>query len=138
MATVSPDPAAVSQAAMSAAIGAELSSVPQVANITVNKDNVLQAAKIIQGLIDNECKDIERHVRDLRVDPPGADLVSKRAAQQWNQRLVDDPDAYRVRVIQYIKTLETLVANLKTSAQQYGYTDEQIAAAFSQAGGTGA
>jgi formiminotetrahydrofolate cyclodeaminase len=128
----------VAQAALSSAIGVELSSVPQVANITVNKDNVLQAAKIIQDLIDNEGNDILATLRALKVDAPGADLVSKRAAQQWNQRLADDPDSFKARVTQYLGTLNTLVSNLQTSAKQYGYTDEQIAAAFSQAGGAGA
>ncbi|HEX7661921.1 MAG TPA: hypothetical protein VF444_20845 [Pseudonocardiaceae bacterium] len=115
-----------------------LTSVPQVANITVDKDNVLQAASIIQNAMDGEGTHISNALRELRIAPPGADPVSLRAAEIWNQRLVDDPDSYANRVKQYLANLTTLVNNLRTSAKQYGYTDEQIAAAFNQAGSTGA
>lgn len=137
MATNSADPA-LAVAATAATLGVEVSSIPQVANITINKDNVLQAAAIIQNMLDNEGHRVTDALSKLRVSPPGADLISVRAAEMWNQRLMSDPDSYANRVGQYLVNLQTLVDNLRTSAKQYGYTDTQIAAAFVQAGGTGA
>jgi len=49
-------------------IGIELSSVPQTQNITVNKDNVLQAAKIIQetGDADSYSVRVEQYLQSLQ------------------------------------------------------------------------
>jgi hypothetical protein len=137
LATNSADPA-LAAASSAATLGSELSSIPQVTNITINKDNVLWAATIIQNMLDNDGRQIRQALLGLHVSPPGTDLVSVRAAELWNQRLLSDPDSYASRVEQYLAQLETLASNLRTSAKQYGYTDEQIAAAFNQAGGTGA
>src|SRR5437879_2635962 len=83
-------------------IGTELSSVPQTQNITVNKDNVLQAAKIIQDVLDNEGQQIRSNLPMLRVIAPGADQISVAAAAAWNTRLAGDADSYSVRVEQYL------------------------------------
>lgn len=116
-------------------LGQELSSVPQTQpGITVNHDNVLRAAKIIQDVLDSEGTQIMGQLSALRVIAPGADPVSVQAAAAWNARLVGDPDSYSVRVQQYLQSLQTLVTNLTTSAKQYGYSDQQISDAFSQAG----
>lgn len=112
-------------------IGIELSSVPQTQNITVNKDNVLRAAKIIQDALDNEGQQIRSNLPMLRVIAPGGDLISVQAAAAWNARLTGDADSYSVRVEQYLRSLQTLVDNLVTSARQYGYSDQQIADSFS-------
>jgi hypothetical protein len=112
-------------------IGTELSSVPQTQNITVNKDNVLRAAKIIQDVLDNEGQQIRSNLPMLRVIAPGADQISVAAAAAWNTRLTGNADSYSVRVEQYLQSLQTLVDNLVTSARQYGYSDQQIADSFS-------
>jgi hypothetical protein len=114
-----------------AGIGIELSSVPQTQSITVNKDNVLQAAKIVQDVLDNEGQQIRSNLPMLRVIAPGADQISVAAAAAWNARLTGDADSYSVRVEQYLQSLQTLVDNLVTSARQYGYSDQQIADSFS-------
>lgn len=118
-------------------IGAE-TSVPQVTNnITVDKDNVLRAARIIQQALDTEGQQIRTNLPMLRVIAPGEDQISKQAAQAWNDRLVGGPDSYTVRVEQYLQSLQHLVDNLVTSAKQYGYTEEQIADALRQTGAGG-
>jgi hypothetical protein len=123
--------AAVATATTSAGIGTELSSVPQTQSITVNKDNVLRAAKIIQDALDNEGQQIRSNLPMLRVIAPGGDQISVQAAAAWNARLTGDADSYSVRVEQYLQSLQTLVDNLVTSARQYGYSDQQIADSFS-------
>ncbi len=134
MATDQPIDAAVATAVTSTGIGIDLASVPQTQNITVSRDNVLQAAKIIQDALDNEGQQIRANLPLLRVIAPGADQISVQAAAAWNNRLTGDADSYSVRVEQYLQSLQTLVDNLVTSAQQYGYTDQQIADAFGSAG----
>ncbi|HEY0804483.1 MAG TPA: PE domain-containing protein [Pseudonocardiaceae bacterium] len=115
-------------------IGIDLASVPQTQNITVNHENVLKAAKIIQDALDNEGQQIRTNLPQLRVIAPGADQISVEAAKAWNDRLTGNADSYSVRVEQYLQNLQTLVDNLVTSAKQYGYTDQQIADAFTPAG----
>lgn len=114
----------------SANIGVDLASVPQTQSITVNRDNVLKAVKIIQDALDNEGQRIRTNLPLLRVIAPGADQISVAAAKAWNDRLTGNADSYSVRVEQYLQSLQTLVDNLVTSAKAYGYTDQQIADTF--------
>ncbi len=120
----------------------ELSSIPQTAaSITVNHDNVLQAAKIINDVLNNEGRNIAQNLARLSIAPPAQDVVSVQAAQQWNARLVTDPDSYANRVNQYLQSLQQVADNLATTALNYGYTEEQVADAFRQTstpGGPGA
>lgn len=120
-------------------LGEISSSIPQSpVNITVNKDNVLQAAKIIQGAVDQARAAIYRDFQDLAIMPPGQDPVSVQAAKAWTAKILTDPDSYQVRVNQYLASLDTLVNNLKTSALQYGYTEQQITDALNQSVAGGA
>ncbi|HEX3781076.1 MAG TPA: hypothetical protein VHX38_15555 [Pseudonocardiaceae bacterium] len=130
--------AAVRTASNASGITGELSSVPQTAaSITVNQANVLQAAKIINDVLNNEGRDIQQNLALLSVTAPAKDVVSVQAAQQWNARLVTDPDSYANRVNEYLRSLQTVADNLATTAQQYGYSDEEISDAFKQASSTG-
>ncbi|HEX4704230.1 MAG TPA: hypothetical protein VH352_19030 [Pseudonocardiaceae bacterium] len=138
MATDQPMARPIDTASAAASLGPELSSVPQAQNITVSKDNVLQAAKIIQDALDNEGQQIRANLPMLRVIAPAADVISVEAAKAWNDRLTGNADSYSVRVEQYLQSLQVLVDNLVTSARQYGYSDQQISDAFSSAGGAGA
>ena len=115
-------------------VGIELASVPQTQSIAVDRDNVLQAAKIIQDALDTEGQTIRANLPLLRVIAPGADQISVEAAAAWNDRLTGGADSYAVRVEQYLQNLQTLVDNLVTSARQYGYTEQQIADSFGSAG----
>ncbi|HEX5118772.1 MAG TPA: hypothetical protein VFW65_26615 [Pseudonocardiaceae bacterium] len=117
-------------------LGAEL-TVPQTSSITVNHDNVLQAARIIQDALDDEGQQILTNLPLLQVIAPGEDQISVQAAQAWNARLVGGADSYTVRVEQYLQNLGELVTKLVTSARQYGYSEDQIAAAFGRTGSGG-
>lgn len=117
----------------------ELRSVPQTPSIVVNHDNVLQAAKVIADAVQNYGESIGQQLLCLQVDPPGGDVISIQAANAWNAKLATDPDSYANRVQDYLQSLQTVAANLATTAKQYGYSDQQIADAFrQQAGSTGA
>jgi ribosomal protein L10 len=136
------DDVALQTAASPGGLSGELSSVPQTAaSITVNKDNVLQAAQIINDVLNNEGRDIQQNLARLAIAPPAQDVVSMQAAQQWNARLVSDPDSYANRVNQYLQSLQQVADNLRATALNYGYTEQQVADAFKQTsvpGGPGA
>jgi len=97
---------------------------------TVNQHNVLAAARIIETQADALFDRWKLNKRDLRVEPPGSDDVSTRIAPAWNDRLVDDDDSYARRVADYITGLRKLAVQLGDTAKAYGYTEEQIEAAF--------
>ncbi|HEY1574937.1 MAG TPA: hypothetical protein VGG05_26655 [Pseudonocardiaceae bacterium] len=120
-------------AASGAGLGAEM-TVPQTSSITVNHDNVLQAARIIQDALDNEGQQILTNLPLLQVIAPGEDQISIQAAQAWNTKLVGGADSYTIQVQQYLQNLGELVTKLVTSARQYGYSEDQIAAAFGRTG----
>ncbi|MFL6143406.1 MAG: hypothetical protein ACJ72N_16270 [Labedaea sp.] len=99
----------------------------------VSKDNVLAAAKIIQTQADVLHEKLRTGYGDLRVVPPGDDDVSIRIAPAWNDLLVEHENSYANRIKQYIDGLYKLARQCGDSAKAYGYTDEEVAAAF---GGT--
>jgi hypothetical protein len=98
--------------------------------LTVNHDTVLQAGKIIQDQVDQLSSITVQKLRDLRPGNIGDDVVSAEATKQWTEVLVTNPDSYDKRIRQYIDGLQKLADQLKTAAQQYGYTEDQIAQAF--------
>lgn len=107
------------------------SALPQTSgSFTVNKDNVLAAAKIIGTQADALQDKLTDAAYDLRIDPPGTDEVSIRVAAAWNDRLVGDDDSYKWRVQEYVNSLHKLVQQLSDTAKAYGYTEEDIAKAF--------
>ncbi len=98
---------------------------------TVNQHNVIAAAKIIETQADalfERLKSAPR--RALFVEAPGNDDISQRIAPAWNDRLVEDDDSYANRVRDYIKSLKKLAVQLGDTAKAYGYTEDQIEAAF--------
>ncbi len=97
---------------------------------TVNKDNVLAAARIIETQAAALLDRLQMAKGELYVEPPGSDDVSQRIAPAWNDRLVDDEDSYANRVQQYAVGLRKLAVQLGDSAKTYGYTEDQIEAAF--------
>jgi hypothetical protein len=124
---------AVLTAATGAGLGAEL-TVPQAANIVVDHDNVLTAARIIQDVLDAEGAQIRANLPMLRVIAPGEDPISVQAAEAWNTHLAGGADSYTVRVEQYLQNLQHLVDNLVASSKTYGYSEDQIADAFRHTG----
>lgn len=129
---------------MGAAAGAALKAASEIAaqapqavgsgSFTVNKDNVLGAAKIIQTQ-SNELRETLKDSRwDLEIPPPGDDEVSTRMAAAWNDRLVNDEDSYANRIRLYVDSLDRLVQQLSDTAKAYGYSEEEIAAAYEAKG----
>jgi len=92
----------------------------------VNKDTVLASGKIINDQIVILTKAYDKAYEKLRVNLEGADEVNASIAGAWNSRLVDAPDSYAKRVTQYIVSLTNLVEQLRTSAEQYGFDDDEI------------
>jgi hypothetical protein len=134
MATGQPQDKAIASASTGSGLGAEL-TVPQTQSITVNHDNVLRAAKIIQDALDGEGQQIRANLPLLQVIAPGEDQISVQAAEAWNHRLSGNADSFSVRVEQYLGNLQQLVDNLVASARRYGYTEQQITDAFRRSGG---
>ncbi|WP_291409413.1 PE domain-containing protein [Actinophytocola sp.] len=97
---------------------------------TVDQHNVLAAAKIIEGQADALRETWRNARRDMRIDPPGSDDVSTRIASAWNDRLLAADDSYANRVLEYITGLKKLAVQLGDTAKAYGYTEDQIEAAF--------
>jgi uncharacterized protein YutE (UPF0331/DUF86 family) len=101
---------------------------------TVNRDNVLAAGRIIESQADALFDLWKDRVEDLRIDPPGTDEVSIRMANAWNDRLVEDEDSYKNRVKDYVIGLRKLAIQLGDAAKSYGYTEDEISAAFGKQG----
>jgi hypothetical protein len=97
---------------------------------TVSQHNVLAAAKIIETQADALFQQLGSARRNLRIDPPGGDDVSTRIAPAWNDRLVDDDDSYAQRIADYVTGLKKLAVQLGDTAKAYGFTEDQIEAAF--------
>jgi hypothetical protein len=97
---------------------------------TVNKDNVLAAAHIIDSTADNLQETFRDSRRQLRVQAPGNDEVSLRMADAWNAILIDDDDSFRNRISDYIVGLRKLAVQLGDAARAYGFTEEEIEAAY--------
>jgi hypothetical protein len=97
---------------------------------TVNKDNVLAAGRIIDLQADALQDLWLDSTRGMRIDPPGDDDVSTRMSLAWNDLLIGNDDSYKNRVREYIAGLRKLAVQLGDSAKSYGYTEEEIDAAF--------
>lgn len=97
---------------------------------TVTQHNVLAAARIIESQADALFHRLKSSQRELFIEAPGTDDVSLRVAPAWNDRLVEDDDSYAHRVAEYITSLKKLAVQLGDTAKAYGYTEDQIEAAF--------
>lgn len=101
---------------------------------TVNSDNVLAAGRIIESQA-NALFDLWKDgAKNLRIQAPGEDDVSVRMAEAWNDRLVDDEDSYKNRVKDYVIGLRKLAVQLGDAAKTYGYSEDEISAAFGKQG----
>ncbi|MDQ3402442.1 MAG: hypothetical protein M3548_03490 [Actinomycetota bacterium] len=96
----------------------------------VNHDNILAAANIIQIQVDTLEDLFLAKSFDLLVEAPGEDIVSVRIANEWNDRLVNADDSYAARVTEYVTSLRKLITQLRDSAANYGFSEDEIAAAF--------
>jgi hypothetical protein len=99
-------------------------------HLTVNHDTVLQVGKILHDHFLELDRVTRAKVRHLKVGVIGTDLVSDAATAEWAKILIVNPDSYSVRINQYIDGIGKLADQLKTAAQQYGFTEDEIKAAF--------
>ena len=97
---------------------------------TVTRDNVLAAGRIVENQADALFDLWRDNVKNLRVEPPGNDDVSLAMAEAWNDRLVRDDDSYKNRVKDYVVGLKKLAVQLGDTAKAYGYSEDEISAAF--------
>lgn len=96
----------------------------------VEKDTVLQAGKVVHEqwkLLEAEYMD---KVELLRIRTKGDDKVTADVVEAWNDRLVISPDSYGNRIKAYVDALKSLSDQLKESAQQYGFSEEEITTTF--------
>ena len=109
-----------------------LTSGPSTQSFHVDKDNVLKAGTIIQAQAEVLQTALKKAQRELavHVNADTAGVVSSNIAGLWNRRLATDEDSYVGRIEQYVVTLENLATQLKESAKQYGFTDEEITSVF--------
>lgn len=109
-----------------------LTSGPSTQSFHVNKDNVLKAGAIIQdqaAVLNRALKKAEAQL-DVDVDGDAAGVVSANIAGLWNRRLTVGDDSYVGRIRQYITSLDGLSQQLRESAKQYGFTEEEITTTF--------
>lgn len=109
-----------------------MTSGPSTQSFHVNKDNVLKAGAVIQDQAKALQTALKKAQRELavHVDTDTAGVVSANIAGLWNRRLTTDNDSYVGRIEQYVVTLDNLAAQLKESAKQYGFTEEEITTVF--------
>ena len=106
-----------------------LSSGPSTQQFHVDKDTVLKAGKVIHDqwlMLDEVYGD---NADKLRIKSSG-DKITADVVEAWNDRLVFHEDSYANRIKLYLDSLKSLSDQLKASAQQYGYTDEEVMATF--------
>ncbi len=99
---------------------------------TVNQENVLAAARIIDAQADSLREKVRDIEDDLTVVAPGNDEVSLLTAQAWNDLLVQNEDSYRIRIMEYVAGLRRLAVQLGDTARSYGYSEDEISAAYGQ------
>jgi hypothetical protein len=121
--------AAVATFKAASSIMDRISSGPSTQQFHVDKDTVLKAGKIIHDqwlLLDQAYKDVVPKLRiSFRGDEVTADVV-----EAWNDRLVFHDDSYANRIKLYKDALKNLSDQLKSSAEQYGLSEEEIKTTF--------
>lgn len=100
---------------------------------TVNHENVLAAARIIYSQAEALHDNLREFGYRLRIAPPGKDDVSVLMTKAWNDLLVENDDSYHQRVTDYVTGLRRLATQLGDAATAYGYSEDEIQAAFGAA-----
>ncbi|TWP53051.1 hypothetical protein FKR81_08165 [Lentzea tibetensis] len=98
----------------------------------VDKGTVLQAGKVISDQA-TVLQDALSHAGQ-RLEVVVDDDVNKPIASAWNTRLVNGESSYAGRIQQYINSLDNLAGQLKEAAKQYGFTEDEVQAAFGDKG----
>jgi hypothetical protein len=96
----------------------------------VNKDNVLQVAKLVQDAADQLRQKVDERASQMRTAPAMGDPVSEDVANVFNYKLIDAEDSYVNRAYQFVQNWYDTVDQMKKTAHAYGYTEEQIEGAL--------
>jgi hypothetical protein len=96
----------------------------------VKKDTVLQSGKVIRDQAEVLLVKLGTAQGKLWVNAEGE--VNQKIAAAWNSRLVTGDESYAGRVRQYIDSLTNLSEQLRDAATQYGFSDEEVKAAFGE------
>lgn len=122
---------AVSALKAASAVMDRLSAGPSTQQFHVEKDTVMRAGKVVHDQLDLLEKAYKQNVPKLRI-PASGDSVSSDVVEAWNDRLVFHDDSYANRITLYMEKLRNLSDQLKESAQQYGFTEDEVTAVFSK------
>ncbi|GGN05423.1 hypothetical protein GCM10011609_50820 [Lentzea pudingi] len=95
----------------------------------VEKDTVLQAGKVVHDQWMLLRKEYASLAPKLRIATTDGEVTSD-IVNAWNDRLLFNEESYANRILAYLKVLESLSDQLKTSAEQYGLSEEAIKASF--------
>lgn len=106
-----------------------LSAGPSTQQFHVDKDTVMQAGKVVHDQLLLLRDALGRTAPKLRIVSMDGKVTSD-VVNAWNDRLVFSEDSYTNRIQQYMKSLENLSDQLRESAKQYGFTDEEIMTTF--------
>jgi hypothetical protein len=100
----------------------------------VDKDNVLRIGGAFRDEAERLRRRVEGYAERMLTRPALGDPASQDFAAALNGRLVHDTDSYLNRARAYVAELRGVADQCAATALAYGYTEEQITAAF---GGTG-
>ena len=117
--------------------GGALRRASEGVKITVDQDNIMKAARIIESEATHFEKQVLARAKRMEVLPMGGDPVSDEVARVLTEKLVHAEDSYVNRCLQYAAMLHTLARSLGESARTYGITEEAAAAQFNAAAAEG-
>lgn len=111
-----------------------LGAGPAGVKLTVDQDNVLQAARIVKAEAEYFRGRVQYWLGRMDVEPMGDDPVSKEVARVLTLKLATSEDSYVARCTQYADMLDALADQLAESARTYGFTEDQVTDMFTAAG----
>lgn len=113
--------------------GGALRRASEGVKITVDQDNILEAARIIESEATHFERQVLARLDAMTVKHMGGDPVSVEVARVLTAKLVSNKDSYVNRCLQYATMLHTLARSLTESARTYGITEEAAMAQFEAA-----
>ncbi|GAA5163573.1 MULTISPECIES: PE domain-containing protein [Amycolatopsis] len=111
------------------ALSTSVPGVPGAMDLTIDPDDVLKVAKIINDQADALADRVNQSLGALTLEPPAQDVVSATAVDAWNRLVAHGDGSYAARVRHYIEQLRKLATQLRKAAETYqAGEDEKVAA----------
>lgn len=98
--------------------------------IVVDEENVLEIGAAFLGEARRLAELVDALAGRMVTGPALGDPASADYAEELNQRLVVREDSYVARARGYVAELHGVARQCEASARAYGFTDDEIAAAF--------